>query len=91
MLIHIQCPQQYFQELHSLLQPRLHTPRRRVLKNNVCAINGVLETLVLTDRSVDWVDLAIVDLSLYDAPGGKQKLAAQLHDALKNIGKFDWL
>lgn len=40
---------------------------------------------------MDWVDLAIIDLSLYDAPGGKQKLAGQLHDALKNIGKFDWL
>ena len=37
--------------------------------------------------SVDWVDLAIIDLSLFDTPGGKQKLAAQLYNALKNIGE----
>ncbi|KAE9370530.1 Clavaminate synthase-like protein [Stipitochalara longipes BDJ] len=36
--------------------------------------------------SVNWVDLAIIDLSLFDTPGGKQRLAAQLYDALKNIG-----
>jgi hypothetical protein len=38
-------------------------------------------------QQVDWVDLAIINLSLLDTPGGKQKLAAQLYDALKNIGE----
>ena len=37
--------------------------------------------------SVDWVDLAIIDLSVFDTLGGKQKLAAQLYNALKNIGE----
>jgi isopenicillin N synthase-like dioxygenase len=35
--------------------------------------------------SVDWVDLAIIDLSLFDVPGGKEKIATQLYDAIKNI------
>ena len=38
---------------------------------------------------MDWVDLAVIDLSLFDAPGGKEKLAGQLYDALKNIGIVD--
>lgn len=44
------------------------------------------ETLVLTLKIVDWVDLAIIDLEKFDAQGGKEKLAAQLYDAIKNIG-----
>jgi hypothetical protein len=36
--------------------------------------------------TVDWVNLAIIDLSLFDIPGGKEKLAAQLYHAIKNIG-----
>ena len=36
---------------------------------------------------MDWVDLAIIDLSQFDSPGGREKLAAQLYDALKNIGR----
>ena len=34
--------------------------------------------------SVDWADLVTLDLSQFDVPGGKQKLAAQLKDAVHN-------
>jgi hypothetical protein len=36
---------------------------------------------------VDWADLATLDLSLFEAPGGKEKLAKQLFDAIDKIGK----
>lgn len=35
---------------------------------------------------VDWADLVTLDLSLSDTPGGKEKLAEQLRDAVQNIG-----
>jgi hypothetical protein len=35
---------------------------------------------------VDWADLATLDLSDFDQPGGKQWLATQLFDAIQNIG-----
>ena len=35
------------------------------------------------------MDLAIIDLSLFDTHGGKEKLAVQLYDALKNIGMYN--
>jgi isopenicillin N synthase-like dioxygenase len=37
---------------------------------------------------VDWADLVTLDLSVFDTPGGKQKLAAQLFDAINKIGFF---
>lgn len=37
---------------------------------------------------VDWADLVTLDLSLFDHPGGKQKLANQLRDAIHNVGFF---
>lgn len=36
---------------------------------------------------VDWADLATLDLSRFDQPGGKEELAKQLFDAIKNIGQ----
>lgn len=36
---------------------------------------------------VDWADLATLDLSLFDQPGGKDQLAKQLFDAIQNIGQ----
>lgn len=46
------------------------------------------ETLLLTCGSyaVDWADLATLDLSLFDEPGGKKQLAKQLFEAIQNIG-----
>lgn len=41
----------------------------------------------LTDWIVDWADLVTLDLSQYDTPGGKQKLATQLKDAVQRIGE----
>jgi hypothetical protein len=35
---------------------------------------------------VDWAELATLDLSVFDTPGGKQKLAKQLFDAIDKIG-----
>ena len=39
-----------------------------------------------TSESLDWADLATLDLATFDQPGGKQKLAAQLSKALEEIG-----
>ena len=38
--------------------------------------------------TVDWADLVTLDLSIFDTPGGKQKLSAQLFDAINKIGFF---
>ena len=37
---------------------------------------------------MDWADLVTLDLSLFDIPDGKQKLAEQLRDAVHNVGMF---
>ena len=37
---------------------------------------------------MDWADFVTLDLSQFDAPGGKQKLANQLRDAVHQIGFF---
>ena len=46
------------------------------------------ETPLLTcgSHAVDWADLATLDLSLFDEPGGKKQLAEQLFEAIQNIG-----
>lgn len=42
----------------------------------------------VTKHNLDWADLVTLDLSLFDAPGGKEQLAKQLFDAVQNIGFF---
>jgi len=37
---------------------------------------------------VDWADLVTLDLSKFDAPGGKKELAKQLQDAVERTGFF---
>jgi isopenicillin N synthase-like dioxygenase len=37
---------------------------------------------------VEWADLITLDLSTFDSPGGKEKLASQLSDAINKIGFF---
>lgn len=37
---------------------------------------------------MDWADLATLDLSLFDSPGGKEILAQQLSNAIEKIGFF---
>ncbi|KAF2095025.1 Clavaminate synthase-like protein [Rhizodiscina lignyota] len=37
---------------------------------------------------LDWADLVTLDLSQFDVPGGKEKLAHQLRDAVHNVGFF---
>lgn len=37
-------------------------------------------------NSVDWAELATLDLSQFDQPGGKEKLAKQLAEAIEKIG-----
>lgn len=39
-----------------------------------------------TTASLDWAPLTIIDLSRFDAPGGKEKLAKELGDAVKRWG-----
>jgi hypothetical protein len=44
-----------------------------------------------TSHELDWADLATLDLSKFDAPGGKEELAKQLHNAIQQIGEFQKL
>ncbi|KAI0394729.1 Clavaminate synthase-like protein [Xylariaceae sp. FL0594] len=41
-----------------------------------------------TKFELDWADLVTLDLSQFDQPGGKEKLASQLFEAIQNIGFF---
>lgn len=41
-----------------------------------------------TTHELDWADLATLDLSKFDNPDGKQELAAQLHNAVDQIGRW---
>ncbi|KAF6837167.1 2OG-Fe(II) oxygenase superfamily protein [Colletotrichum plurivorum] len=41
-----------------------------------------------TKCELDWAEFVTLDLSQFDAPGGKQKLATQLRDAVHQIGFF---
>lgn len=40
------------------------------------------------DISVDWAELITLDLSEYEKPGGKERLAEQLKYAAANVGFF---
>lgn len=40
---------------------------------------------------MDWADLATLDLSQFNRPSGKERLAKQLFDAIQNIGKLPLL
>ncbi|SMR57709.1 unnamed protein product [Zymoseptoria tritici ST99CH_1A5] len=48
----------------------------------------VYEQPAESKHDLEWADLVTLDLSLFDAPGGKQKLANQLRDAVHNVGFF---
>jgi isopenicillin N synthase-like dioxygenase len=41
-----------------------------------------------TSADLDWADLVTIDLSQFDKPGGKQKLASQLKHAISTVGFF---
>ncbi|RAO71908.1 uncharacterized protein BHQ10_007920 [Talaromyces amestolkiae] len=41
-----------------------------------------------TSENLDWADLATLDLSKFDQPGGKQELASQFRNAMEDIGFF---
>lgn len=52
------------------------------------------ETLVIpyiqaqeTSETLEWADLATLDLSKFDRPGGKHELAAEFTKAMEEIGK----
>lgn len=44
--------------------------------------------LLLIHVIVDWAQLVTLDLSQFDQPGGKQRLADQLFEAIQKIGEF---
>ncbi|KAI1077058.1 hypothetical protein F5B20DRAFT_280671 [Whalleya microplaca] len=46
------------------------------------------EQIPETKHELDWADLVTLDLSLFDQPGGKEKLATQLFNAIQKIGFF---
>lgn len=37
-----------------------------------------------TAHDLDWADIKVLDLSTFDTPGGKEKLAEELRDAVNN-------
>ncbi|KAK1223450.1 hypothetical protein PQX77_013689, partial [Marasmius sp. AFHP31] len=39
-----------------------------------------------TTEPLDWAPLKTIDLSVFDQPGGKEKLAEDLRDSAKNVG-----
>lgn len=41
-----------------------------------------------TSADLDWADLATLDLSKYDQPGGKQELATEFKKAIEEVGTF---
>lgn len=38
-----------------------------------------------TTHDLDWADIKALDLSTFDAPGGKEKLAEELRDAVRPV------
>lgn len=40
-----------------------------------------------TSETLEWADLATLDLSKFDHPGGKHELAAEFTKAMEEIGK----
>jgi hypothetical protein len=42
-----------------------------------------------TSENLDWADLRTFDLSKFDQPGGKQELAADLLQAIEDVGTFN--
>ncbi|KAH9904427.1 Clavaminate synthase-like protein [Xylariomycetidae sp. FL2044] len=53
-------------------------------KSDVPTYNQVAET----KYELDWADLVTLDLSQFEQPGGKERLAKQLFDAIQRIGFF---
>ncbi|KAJ8116790.1 hypothetical protein OPT61_g1873 [Boeremia exigua] len=41
-----------------------------------------------TTKQLDWADIKIIDLSTFDSPGGKQRLADELKEAVHTTGFF---
>ncbi len=41
-----------------------------------------------TIHQLDWADLATLDLSKFNEPGGKKELAKQLQNAIEQIGMY---
>jgi isopenicillin N synthase-like dioxygenase len=46
------------------------------------------QSIAETKADLDWADLVTLDLSIFDQSGGKEKLAAQLKEAIHTIGFF---
>lgn len=41
-----------------------------------------------TTTNLDWAEISIIDLSIFDSPGGKEKLAEKLRYAVQTTGFF---
>lgn len=53
------------------------------------AVNGMEYQLTPeTKADLEWADLVTLDLSDFDRPGGKQRLASQLKEAIHTVGFF---
>jgi hypothetical protein len=53
-------------------------------------VSGISEYVVVpeTSENLDWADLATLDLSKFDQPGGKEVLASELAVAIDTIGTY---
>src|ERR1700761_6721235 len=54
------------------------------MANNYTRYQDIAETTA----DLEWADLIAIDLAQFDQPGGKQKLAAQLKQAISTVGFF---
>lgn len=52
------------------------------------AVLNPYEQVPETKEDLDWAELVTLDLSEFDKPGGKQKLASQLEHAVHHVGFF---
>lgn len=41
-----------------------------------------------TTEDLPWADISVIDISTFDEPGGKEKLAERLRDAVQTTGFF---
>ena len=41
-----------------------------------------------TSEALDWADLRTLDLSKFDQPGGRQRLAEEFTQAIEDVGMF---
>jgi hypothetical protein len=66
--------------------PVYHQPEESKTECQYALRLATLTRTELTVMQVDWADLVTLDLSQFDTPGGKERLAKQLDHAVNKVG-----